>query len=86
MASNWQQNDGQGSTTCLYAWIATDAGGQEGIIVAPIPPLGVVPLVMTDQARAFRLEPAALLAAIERKATARLVKFHRGEVLKIVEP
>lgn len=80
------QNDGQGDTEALYAWISTDKDGLEGIIMAPFPNGQVLPLVMADSRRARRMQPIAAVAATARRSTARLVKFTRAETLLEVPP
>jgi hypothetical protein len=78
-------NDGQGDTANLYAWIATDPAGIEGIIAVDTPS-GILPLVVTDRGTAERFAEAARRAAVARRATARLVRFDRGETLSEVRP
>lgn len=96
------QNDGQVVTGRLYAWVAMDLNGVEGIISAPFSfaegfithrrarvgdsGVSVVPLVFGDEKRARRLQPIARWAAQERGAVARLVVFERGHTLVEVPP
>ncbi len=81
-----QQNDGLPDTQALYAWVARDARGNEGVIVAPLPKLGLLPLVMADEANARRLRSFAATAAQERQQIARLVRYVRDVELDKVEP
>lgn len=79
-----RQNDGEPVTEHLYAWLAEDGDGIEGVVTAELPSLGTVPLVMTDRARAERFTGIARLGSIARGNPARLVEFHRGRTLRTV--
>lgn len=94
------QNDGEIVTGRLYAWVALDLQGQEGIIVAPFsmgrgfildarqgdPGISIIPLVFADEKRARKLQPVARHAARARGAMARLVVFDRAHTLLEVPP
>lgn len=73
-------NDGQKQTTRLYAWIAEDLIGIEGIIAFPTTN-GIFPLVATDEKLARAFADQAYLAAHARKTTPKLVAFDRAELL-----
>jgi hypothetical protein len=80
-------NDGEKTTRRLYAWIAEDLDGIEGIIAYPMfNALTPMPLVATDRSLAEQFAPLARQAAAERKSVARLVIFERGETIDSVEP
>lgn len=79
------QNDFSGETMHLYAWIAPDLQGVEGIITIPTND-GILPLVVADERRARRFQPAAAYAAKERGATARLIRFDRAVVIAEAAP
>lgn len=80
-----QQNDRSPDTRALYAWLSRDLDGIEGIIVAPVGPLGVVPLVSADLRVAYQLHPLAQQAARERHFPAVLVRFERAENITTVD-
>lgn len=82
--SDWKPGKGQ-KIEKLYAWVATEPGGGEGVCGMSIPELGgMVPLVGADRARIESLRP---YAEQTRKASGypiRLVEFSTridGEVL-----
>lgn len=72
-----RQNDGSADTSHLYAWLSRESDGTEGIIAAPVGPLGVQPLVSADEGRARRLAVFAAGAARARGCPAQLVRFTR---------
>lgn len=75
-------NDGQVETNRLYAWIAKDLQGIEGIIAAPTD-YGFLPLIVSDRQTALSFAPAAKEAARARGSQALLVEFLRGETLAV---
>lgn len=73
-------NDGQRRTTKLYAWIAKDPNGIEGIVTVPTND-GLLPLVVTDEKVARSFKPFAALAGTYRLSDAELVVFERKNTL-----
>jgi hypothetical protein len=82
---SYRQNDGARETANLYAWIAPDLDGIEGVIVAPTE-LGLLPLAFADEQRAREWRAVAQRAASWRGGAARLVRFARADVLDEVAP
>lgn len=68
----------------LYAWVAADLDGVEGLVMVPTDAVGVIPLVAVRRATVERLEPLATFAAAARGHVARLVAFREVEVLREV--
>lgn len=77
-------NDGSKTTQRIYAWIAEDLDGTEGIIAYPFAGTPM-PLVATELKLANRFAPLARQAAAERKSVARLVIFNRGATIDAVQ-
>lgn len=69
------------TTDKLYAWLAKDLTGVEGVVAYPSPQGGPLPLVAATESMARRLKPLAALAAQERGQSAYLVAFTRGETI-----
>lgn len=65
--------------TSLWAWMSRDDDGREGIIAAPLPGIGTMPLVFAYRSTADRLEPLARLAcaAVNPDKTPHLIEFRR---------
>lgn len=81
-------NNGEESTTTLYAWLARDLDGIEGIVTVGTQS-GLLPLVCTDRAMALSMSDAALRAGLARASAVSLVQFDRGATLvtlKEVDP
>lgn len=78
-------NDGSKTTERIYAWLAEDLSGVEGLIAHNFGGK-IMPLLATelDLARAFH--NLAQGTANVRGKTARLVAFERGVVLDTLEP
>lgn len=75
-------NDGAKDTQHLYAWLARDSNGTEGVIAVPTE-LGVLPLVSTDKNMALSYQEAATQSAlIRRTGNPTLVQFTRGPVIE----
>lgn len=73
-------NDGEKRTTRLYAWIAKDLHGIEGIVTVPSRD-GMLPLVETDEDKARKFKEFAAMAGTGRLSLAELVVFERKNVL-----
>ena len=78
-----RENDGQLDTLRLYAWLARDPGGVEGIVTTQMAGVGLLPLVLTDLDRARRFGHLAGAAAVMRGSSAVLVPFTRAAELGI---
>ena len=77
------ENDGQESTSCLYAWLSRDPeDGIEGVVTV-ITATGPLPLVCTSRDLADAVADIAHESAIARGHDARLVKFDRGMTLDV---
>lgn len=75
------QNDHSPDTTDLYAWLSRDQDGIEGIIAAPAPNGGIIPLVMASRESADKFRDYALASGRARQMPVSLVRFHRGTTL-----
>lgn len=69
----------------LFAWVAKDGEGEEGIIGMPTA-RGVLPLVMVRQENAEKFKVAAVAAAMARGQTAYLKRFVLTDVLDTIIP
>lgn len=74
MSDDWKPDRGQ-SIDRLYAWVATEADGGEGVCAAWVPGLGNMPLVGADRARIESLRPQAEDVAASTGAVVRLIEF-----------
>lgn len=71
------------SIDALYAWVATEKDGGEGVCGAFIAGLGgMVPLVGADRERVDSLRPYAELTRKTTGCPVRLVRFSRREDLE----
>jgi hypothetical protein len=70
----------------LYAWIATDATGEDGIPAMPGPNSTMIPLVGSDKARIESLRPFAEAYAHRDGYPVRLVEFTRMIELERIVP
>lgn len=77
-------NDGEDSTSYLYAWISRDEDGVEGLILMPTAN-GPLPLISTSRSQALSLFPAAQVAAQARGNPSRLVRFERNITIAVAE-
>lgn len=68
----------------LYAWIATDESGEDGI-PALATPQGTMPMIGSDKARIESLRPRAEALAREEGYPVKLVEFTRMVVLETFE-
>jgi hypothetical protein len=71
--------------TRIYAWIARDADGIDGIVAWPVNSGLIMPLVGADMERAVSLETLARAAARARGVPVTLVRFERAETMRVVE-
>lgn len=77
----WKAATGQ-KIEKLYAWVATEADGGEGVCGAPIPGLGgMVPLIGADRARIESFRPYAEALRRMTGFPVRLKVFGSGVVL-----
>jgi hypothetical protein len=76
---------GQGLTIdALYAWVATEPDGGEGVCAMNIPGFGMTPLVGADMDRIKSLRPFAEQARKLTGYPVRLVRFSRRDDLEIL--
>lgn len=75
-------NDGR----TLYAWLAKDFAGIEGLIMVPDRNGNPLPLVTVSRRVAMIGRRAAVKAGNARRETVRLVRFVEAEVVDEVEP
>lgn len=81
---SWKPRTGQ-SIDALYAWVATEPDGGEGIIAALIPGMpGMTPLVGADMDRMRSYRPFAEMARIGSGYPVRLVRFGSREDLEVL--
>lgn len=66
----------------IYAWIATEPDGGEGVCAHSMPRLGLVPLVGADRERVESLRPFARAVAKQSGCPVRLVCFTTRNVLE----
>lgn len=78
-------NDGEDSTSTLYAWLSRDGQGVEGIVTVKAD-YGLLPLVVTDLNTALSMRNLATVAAAQRGNPVRLVRFERGITLDVQTP
>lgn len=70
--------------TELWAWVATEPDGGEGILASSAVQDGfLMPLVGGDEARMRSLEPHARQIAIVAGVPVRLVRFSHGETVDL---
>jgi len=69
----------------IFAFIATNEEGQEGILCQQIGGVAI-PFLATDQARIDQLMPLAQAMASHTDKQIRLVRFHHREELKLITP
>lgn len=82
--SDWKAGRGQ-KIERLYAWIATEADGGEGVAAHTVVIDGqtvLAPLIGADKARIESLRPYATIAAHESGCAMRLVEFSTRTVLE----
>jgi len=79
--TKWKAGTGQ-KIEKLYAWVATEPDGGEGVCAMSIPSLGgMVPLVGADRARIESLRPHAAAVRTATGFPVRLKVFGSGVVL-----
>ena len=84
MKSGWKAWTGQ-SIDALYAWVATEPDGGEGVCGANIPGLGgMVPLVGADMDRIRSYRPFAELTRAATGYPVRLVRFSKRDDLEVL--
>ena len=67
--------------TEMWAWVCTEADGDEGI-PAFNTPSGPMPMIGADEARIRSLEPKARAVASELGLPVRLMRFHNAETVE----
>ena len=82
MAQSWKPGTGQ-SIDALYAWVATEPDGGEGVCSAQLGDVHM-PLVGADMERIKSLRRYAELARAASGYPVRLVRFSRREDLEIL--
>lgn len=84
MSQSWKPRTGQ-SIDALYAWIATEPDGGEGVIAAVLPGIpGITPLIGADMDRIRSYRTFAMMARAETGYPVRLVRFSRRDDLEIL--
>lgn len=79
-------------TRRMYAWVATDSTGAEGVVCVPLPsPLSrnetqIMPLVTCERAIAYAMTPHAQFVAQKRRVPVRLVAYIECDVLNELLP
>lgn len=85
MSDNWHHSTGQ-KIDKLYAWIATEADGGEGVISHTFPDFGTLPLIGADMERMESIRPLAQAIATRMRLTVKLKVFGTGVVIDEVTP
>lgn len=71
----------------IYAFVSVDEeDGNEGIVGAPIPPVGCMPLVAADKKRLEFLTPIAQAVADMSGLNIRLIKLTKREEVGFITP
>lgn len=70
----------------MFAFVAEDESGDEGIVAIPMENIGIAPLVGCDMARVDSLRPHAQFAANVRKKPVRLIYFETLTEIEVFEP
>jgi hypothetical protein len=65
----------------IWCWVSVDEGG-EGVIAAPFPNIGMMPLIAADEARLNSLRPIVESIVRITGKSARLVKFSLREEIE----
>lgn len=80
----WRPGKGQ-AIEALYAWVATEPDGGEGVIAGELPGMpGITPLVGADMDRMRSYRPYAEAARRNTGYPVRLVRFSRRDDLEIL--
>jgi hypothetical protein len=77
----WKPQTGQ-PIERLYAWVATEADGGEGVCAMSMPDGMMMPLVGADMARIESLRAHARSVAVASGCPVRLVEFSTRRVLR----
>jgi hypothetical protein len=81
----WKAGTGQ-RIDKLYAWIAREEDGGEGLVAAKLPNLGWLPLVGADRERMESLRELAMNTARGSHRPVRLKVFSRGVTIDEIDP
>jgi hypothetical protein len=75
------------SIECIYAFVSVDAeDGNEGLVAAPLGPVGCMPMIAADEKRLANLIPIAEEVAKRFNMKIRLIKLSHREVIKEINP
>jgi hypothetical protein len=75
------------SIESVYMYVSVDPDdGNEGIVGAPLEPVGCMPMVAADEKRLAQLTPIAEEIAKRYKMKIRLIKLSHREVIKEINP
>lgn len=81
MAEKWRPHHAQ-KIEALYAWIATEADGGQGVVAAMLPGMpGVTPLIGADLARVHSYRSLAIAAAASTGYRVELARFTEKAVI-----
>lgn len=71
----------------IYAFVSVDAeDGNEGVVAAPMPPLGSMPLIAADEKRLAQLIPIAQQLSTFTGMKIRIIKLSHREVIREITP
>jgi hypothetical protein len=70
----------------VWAFVAVDEDGNEGVCAAPFTGMGVVPLIAADEARLASILPVAQRIATMSGRTVKLIKLSVREELQVFHP
>lgn len=71
----------------VYLFVSVDAeDGNEGVVAAPIGPVGMMPLVAADKKRMEQYRPVAEQIAKAFKMKIRLIRLTHREVIEEINP
>lgn len=75
------------SIESVYLFVSVDAeDGNEGVVAAPVGPVGCMPLIAADEKRLEQLLPTAQVLADLGNMKIRLIKLSHREVIKEINP
>lgn len=84
MSESWKPRAGQAINT-LYAWVATEPDGGEGVIAGVLPGMpGMTPLIGADRARIESYREIAINAHQATGYPVRLKMFGAGVVIDVI--
>lgn len=80
---SWKPRTGQ-SIDAIYAWVATEPDGGEGVIAAALPGIGITPLIGADMDRIKSYRSIAEDARAGSGYPVRLVRYGAREDLEVL--